>query len=47
MKIKYKNLEAEMKAEDIAGRIIDNKEKDWKEKFDSKSKEKRIIRIKT
>ena len=36
MKIKYKNLEAEIKAEDIAEKIIDNNELDWKEKFESK-----------
>ena len=36
MKIKYKNIEAEVKAEEIAQRIIDNNEKDWKEKFESK-----------
>ncbi len=43
MKIKYKNLEAEIKAEDIAEKIIDNNELDWKEKFESKSKAKKEL----
>ena len=47
MKIKYKNLEAELGAEDIAKKIIDNNEKDWKEKFDSKSETKKeLLKIK-
>ncbi len=43
MKIKYKNLEAEMKAEELAERIIDNNEKDWQEKFETRSKAKKEL----
>ena len=47
MKIKYKNIEAEMKAEEIAERIIDNNEKDWKEKFESKTTAKeKLLKLK-
>ncbi len=47
MKIKYKNIEAEVKAEEIAERIIDNNEKDWKEKFESKTTAKeKLLKLK-
>lgn len=43
VKIKYKNLEAEMKAEDIAEKIIDNNEKNWQEKLTAKTTAKKEI----
>ena len=43
MKIKYKNLEAEVKAEEVAKQIIDNKEKDWKAKLESRTIAKKEI----
>ena len=43
MKIKYKDLEADVKAEELAKQIIDNKEKDWKEKLESKTIAKKEI----